>query len=1457
MTRSSGKFLLAGFFLLSLVRQSAGAETLWWRGTENDSVTNLSCYSTTRSGSMKIPAALPAPGDIVGVVDNGCYRVTDDTAAFVGALDKILPRTGARVIFDIAEDHVFGCGVHQWRTATFIKRGKGVARMTADREIDAQNRHIDYCEPIRVEEGSVVLPQENTVRDEQYSLSSVSVAEGASLILPNAKRINMTDGISGGGHIHYANEEESASLYCGGKEDTPPFTGVLSGNLELRPSNGYVTMLTEANTFSQGVYLSGNSTFATRRFGGETGQPSAFGASTEHTTVNGTNVTFLCLATEADGPQTCSRQMRDWCSLDGTWTFDAGAYGGVTFSGGPWRVTFGKTTPRMRELVLTGSNTAECVVSVGVTCGDDYDGHYYLTKRGSGVWRMSTTKEGDRRRIAGIGVEEGTLRFDSLRDRGKTCSLGTATNLFGYAYQGSMAAAPKEVDYAIRLGTATNLAAEGTLEYTGDTDVSVTTRQIAVTGCGRLRNATAKHLSLAGLKSVVPPESGIAPASAAIVLDGDDVSATNVLRDIFEDPGAAPLSVAKEGAGGWTLSGRVSFTGALAVREGTLKIVAEDGASVLPQGVASLEVAVGAALRCEGTSPVVRKLVVDASTGVGAVADCTFADKGRIVLRNTQDARDVTFAWETDGCTGLANLSNWTVETTTDDGFGYDVTADGTALRIRRRCVTLTAENVEVYANSKVSAAYSAAMELTNHLAKAFGVSVPLVKKLTSGKVALIVGSNTYSLAEGLYDRPLPRDGFVIRAVPPDRIYIAGEDNPRSYSPYASISTSAASLKYHHASLFGVYGFLERFVDARFYFPGDQGTLLPRKRFIDVPVGTFEEVPDDLFRSYSTSQSDAAGYEKEMTSRALWNWMWMLTRMETINIPCCHGTNKFKYLERFRDTHPEYFAMKEDGSRWTNAVPGNSHSTDGHLCWSSAITNEIFLDVRSYLLGEDASVRGIPGNTEGTYAWGRNCADNGVEGRFVDIMPNDGYTECKCSACQKAYKRMREQGKGDQYASDLIWRVTAGVAQRLQDEGIPGNITQMCYSPYRVVPDFDLPTNVHVMVAERGAYSKYNPEAAAKQKAEIIAWTEKLGHKVWLWNYYGKLKALDIPEVPCVCPHAWGEYYKEMSPWIRGAYAESETDRFFFNQLNYYVFGKVCWNNATDVDAIIREYHSRMFGAAASESEAFFDALEDIWLKEVVSRCVDTDEGPVTRPPDERAIWTEVYTTNRIAAWAALLDAGAAKLAEDTPERERFELMRSQLLTPLAQTCAAYVRNMSVERELARRARRTWEEKYNIIADGDFCTVPKSSSRFCGEWSAAQAPFPRETSTYVTGDGCVVVTGGTAAVNINQYLTGRLKPSTRYRLSFFLKLDDVQCEGSSGGAGVTFYDAYNHQFPPYMSYTGTADWAHYSFEFTTDAHPIAKPYIRLRMSANCRGTAYFDGVRLTELVKQGACLFVR
>ena len=871
----------------------------------------------------------------------------------------------------------------------------------------------------------------------------------------------------------------------------------------------------------------------------------------------------------------------------------------------------------------------------------------------------------------------------------------------------------------------------------------------------------------------------------------------------------------------------------------------ENSAYRVTDGVPSLAVAAGAAFRVTGAAPEVRALTIDAGTGPGALCGVRFAEKGTIILSGTAVARDVTFPWTTDGSAGLANLAGWTVETEVADGFEYGVTAGDGFLRIVRRCVVLEPGKVEVVAPRKAyGPTVLAVQEMTNYLSRILGAPVPWSYQPTSGKVSVVLGSNEWSEAAGIDVQALPRDGFVVKAVPPDRVYIAGRD--ANYSPYRNVpDTFTGSPRYEHATVMGVYDFLERYADARFFFPGEYGTLLPAKASLEIPGGERRDAPDYPVRSYYYVSSDAGTYDPSLTPRVIYNLGWQYNRLESINLPCCHGTRQFKYLERFGATHPEYFALKENGSRHMGS-DGSSSSEYGHLCWSSGITNEIFRDARSYLLGEDASVRGIPSSTPGKYAWGRNCQ----EGAYVDVMPNDAYPECRCAACQA------NKTADPYYATRIIWQATAGIAQRLLDERVPGYVTQMVYSPYKGVPDFDLPTNVLVMVAERGPFSKYDPEGAAAQKAEIVAWTEKLGHKVWLWNYENKYSTLNLPHIPAMCPRAWGEYYKEMAPYTIGAYAESETDSWFFNHLNYYVFGKVAWDNGADVDAVIRDYHERMYGAAAAETESFFDDLEEMWLRKVVARSVETSEGPVTRPPSIHEVWTEVYTTNEIVRWEALLDSAAAKLPADSPETRRLALMRRELLTPMATACRQYLRDSSVERELARRAAHP--EEVSIISNGDFEDLPRptKAERFYNKWYSAAPPFPLHTADAVTGDACVVVTGATAAVNIAQYLPD-LKPSTRYRLSFFLKLDDVQCSSATGGAGITLFDAYNHSFPENMSYTGTMDWTHCAFEFTTDPETNRRinpstgqpyqSYIRLRMSANTSGKASFDGVRLTEV----------
>ena len=101
--------------------------------------------------------------------------------------------------------------------------------------------------------------------------------------------------------------------------------------------------------------------------------------------------------------------------------------------------------------------------------------------------------------------------------------------------------------------------------------------------------------------------------------------------------------------------------------------------------------------------------------------------------------------------------------------------------------------------------------------------------------------------------------------------------------------------------------------------------------------------------------------------------------------------------------------------------------------------------------------------------------------------------------------------------------VSRTLLNRLIKEGVPGYVTQMAYEHYSRVPDFDIPTNVMVMVAKTGPFSIRKPEKLASDNAEIRKWRNKVGN-VWIWTYpnkYGKLRVVGVPTMTDVPARIW------------------------------------------------------------------------------------------------------------------------------------------------------------------------------------------------------------------------------------------------------------------------------------------------------------------------------------------------
>ena len=718
-----------------------------------------------------------------------------------------------------------------------------------------------------------------------------------------------------------------------------------------------------------------------------------------------------------------------------------------------------------------------------------------------------------------------------------------------------------------------------------------------------------------------------------------------------------------------------------------------------------------------------------------------------------------------------------------------------------------------------------AACEATNFLSRVLGAPVPIVNSPSGGGVAsLVLGENEWSRSAGVTFDADRRDAFVI-AAKDGRVYVVGRDDPKA-NPFRIVETGSFWLaRFERATLFGVYEFFERYAGCRFFFPGEYGTILPRADEVRVPAGTIRRTP------YFTSRNpymggDGLWYDGGHKSpkapcpgKAL---DWMRLRFETENAPCSHGSRAFRYIERFAKTHPEYLALKKDGSRWDDPTVFAAYQ----LCWSNpGLYETMYQDVKAYLTGEPAASRGLE-------RWGANC-----RGPYVDIMPEDSFQGCWCADCQAAYDRKKKH-----YADRLIWGFTAKVARRLKADGVSGTITQMAYTPYGDVPEVDLPDNVLVIVAQPGPWSVAKAGKVAQEEALFKAWKEKTGRRVQTWTYPHKFGPTAIPGVPDVAPRAFGAYWKRVAPYVCGGFLESEAERAIYNYLNYYVFSKVAWDPEVDVEELLADHNRKMFGAGAGEMDAFFRTLEEKWIRDIVGSVVNTALGPVVRVPPEHEIWTRVYSLPVLRGLSENCKKAEQAAGKGSEEARRVAFIREQLLRPLAEVAKRYRDLVSVEREQERR--REAGAVANLVPEADFSE--DNGRGGCRAWSSLR----RDEETFVSAPSSGRLSHTNRLYAIRYFRNGELKPNTRYRISYFLKLEDVKKLGRPHtGVHMAFSDGMTEtRFPSGSALDGTIDWIHQSFEVKTgdDVEKLKKGLVCLRLM-DASGTVWLDDVQITEM----------
>lgn len=527
---------------LAALTFAAGA-VFTWQGADNASWQDENSY---------VEPGKPEAGDVITIPRDKNPVVTDADFDYVSGLSLVELQVKCSVTFDVTGERTLNCAVRQkaseissyTREGVLIKDGDGTLTLAAP-----LGSVTPYMAEVRVKAGTLRYSAD-TYGGKTLSCVLWDVSDGATLDLGGVAQYTIGQ-IFGDGTITNSFENGNSLIYIERKNATSDFGGKILGNITLRATSEGATMnLTGTESDFHTFYTHNVSTVGVAKFG-LAGEPSSIGTN-EWMEAKANGARFVYLG--EDGEETDKKLTFDNSSVP--MIMDGGAHGGVTFTG-IWGWT--GSTRYMRRLVLDGSNTVNACVFAGPY--DDYgtSGYAtYITKKGPGIWRLADNA--DRKNHGVIAVEDGTLRFDSIAEAGEVCSLGLASALYA-DYYGKDILSENAVPYALLLGGGTT---EGTLEYTGSEDASCTSRLVAVKGPARLRNATDNDFYLKGV-------TGLGEGTRVLALDGDSMTADNRLEAVTGGTGA--LSIAKDGAGTWTLAGDQKLNGGtIDVKAGTLVI---------------------------------------------------------------------------------------------------------------------------------------------------------------------------------------------------------------------------------------------------------------------------------------------------------------------------------------------------------------------------------------------------------------------------------------------------------------------------------------------------------------------------------------------------------------------------------------------------------------------------------------------------------------------------------------------------------------------------------------------------------------------------------------------------------------------------------------------------------------------------------------------------------------------
>ena len=513
-----------------------------------------------------------------------------------------------------------------------------------------------------------------------------------------------------------------------------------------------------------------------------------------------------------------------------------------------------------------------------------------------------------------------------------------------------------------------------------------------------------------------------------------------------------------------------------------------------------------------------------------------------------------------------------------------------------------------------------AAKELAHYVKLATGAQLPIVtvdQAPASGTLVLI-GDSRLTRKANINADDLPLEGFRVSTF--DRgIAIVGAI-PKADQSWA-FDTDAQM-----GTLYGVYDVLERFLGIRWYYPGEDGQVVPPRTDVTIPACTYHDAPVRLKRSFYTYR--VKGMPSGTKFRAFARQM-----RDSCSTPVttgCHTPSNFKI---HFETDPECFQLKADGTR-----------DPDYPCYGNPKTTALMIsDLENYYNKGDKR----PWTRSDGVLWTPPTKWT------IHISPPDAGVDCHCDYCTPLFDAdARQIGRASRIMVQFVDRMAKEVAVRWPEK----TVFYLPYHNYTLPPaGATLPKNVVTGIClMRGAGNAKEPAIAADHDAMIAGWHKVTGNPVHLWEYL--CWPADNTALPFQYPHVLQDFARRHHEGVEGSFINGGAGprhlpghTWAYQHWTIYCWMRLLWDPDFDVDAAHQEYLTLMYGPARKPMAKIFKLLIDRWEQtrwKTLPRVHDVSPAQVHEQTMPRA------QTKQLKNWLAQARAAAG---ENNVYRRRVE----------------------------------------------------------------------------------------------------------------------------------------------------------------------------------------------------------